>query len=125
MFITWQRKVSCYICDLSNRFLTKFIFLLFPSYRQIKTHRIHNVQSLQVPKYSVKSRYRDNVIMSHNQSILFSIIAYHVRLISSRMTPHYLAVQFSRKSREFSCDSSSANDGSLIKSLRRPSMMIF
>lgn len=65
------------IPDLSNGFSTKFIFLLLPLYQQINIHRIHNVQSLQVPKYFVKSRHRDDVIMSDAQSILFGIIAYH------------------------------------------------
>lgn len=94
------------IFDLSNGFITKFIFLLFPSYQQIKTHHIHNVQTkYKVPKYFVKSRHRDNAIVSHDQSILFGIIMYHGPThicISSRMTLRYLAVQFSRKSREFS-----------------------
>lgn len=86
LYITLVKKRDYLLCDyikyhaipdLSNGVLTKFIFLLFSSHQQINTHCIHNVQSLQVPKYFVKSRHYDDVIMSHDQSILFGIIAYH------------------------------------------------
>lgn len=80
-----------------------------------------------MPKRFATSRHRDSAIMSHDQSILFGIIAYHGPfdscLIADDCTLPCLAI-FQEKS-EFSCDSSRANDGSLIKPLRRPLMMIF
>jgi len=78
----------------------------------LQSHGIATVQLCSYESRSVNSLW-------HNR------VSWSVRLVSHRWWLYVnRALQFFKKNREFSCDSSRANDGSLIKPLRRSLMMI-